>query len=181
MKNIEFDANLSFKSSIGWITVFSRGHKIVQIEIIGSSNKGPCGNRVIPNFGKSKSLTDAKTKILNFIDGKSDSLDLDYQHRGTDFQEAVWKQVCKIRFGRTMTYSEIAEKIGKPGAARAVGTAVGSNPLPLLVPCHRVVSSGGKLSGYFAGEGVETQQQLLDLEKTVRKAAGKPAGKAVPA
>ena len=64
MKNIEFDANLSFKSDLGWITVFARGEKIVQIEIIGSSNKGPCGNRVIPNFGKSKALADANARIV---------------------------------------------------------------------------------------------------------------------
>lgn len=169
MKNIEFDANLSFKSDIGWITVFSRLDKIVRIEIIGSYNKGPCGNRVIPNLGKSKALTDAKSKILDYLDGKTASLVLDFEHRGTEFQEAVWNQVAKIKFGQTMTYSEIAEKIGNPGAARAVGTAVGSNSLPLLVPCHRVVASGNKLSGYFAGEGIETQQQLIDIERSTKK------------
>jgi O-6-methylguanine DNA methyltransferase len=170
MKNIEFDANLSFKSDIGWITVFSQADKIVRIEIIGSYNKGPCGNRVIPNLGKAKALTDAKVKILDYLAGKTSTLDLNYEHRGTAFQEAVWNQVAKIKFGRTMTYSEIAEKIGNPGAARAVGTAVGSNSLPLLVPCHRVVASGNKLSGYFAGEGIETQQQLIDLERSAKKA-----------
>jgi methylated-DNA-[protein]-cysteine S-methyltransferase len=169
MKNIEFDANLSFKSPLGWITVFARDEKIVQIEIIGSSNKGPCGNRVIPNFGKSKALTSAKPKILEYITGKSQHLDLDFGFEGTDFQEKVWKQVSKIKFGQTMTYSEIAEKIGNPGAARAVGTAVGSNPLPLLIPCHRVVASGNKLTGYFAGEGIETQQQILDIERASKK------------
>lgn len=169
MKNIEFDANLSFKSDVGWITVFSRDETLVRIEIIGSSNKGPCGNRVIPNLGKAKSLTDAKAKILDFLAGETSSLELDYVHRGTAFQEAVWGQVSKIKFGRTMTYSEIAEKIGNPGAARAVGTAVGSNSLPLLVPCHRVVASGNKLTGYFAGEGIETQQQLIDIEQKTKK------------
>lgn len=174
MKNIEFDANLSFKSDIGWITVFSRGEKIVRIEIIGSYNKGPCGNRVIPNLGKTKALSDAKTKILEYLDGKTSTLELDYVHRGTAFQEAVWDQVSKIKFGQTMTYGEIAEKIGSPGAARAVGTAVGSNSLPLLVPCHRVVASGHKLTGYFAGEGIETQQLLIDIEREAKKTVSKP-------
>ena len=169
MKNIEFDANLSFKSSLGWITVFARGEKIVQIEIIGSANKGPCGNRVIPNYGKSKALTDAKSKILDYISGKNQTLNLNFVFEGTAFQEAVWNQVSKIKFGRTMTYTQIAEKIGNPGAARAVGTAVGSNPLPILVPCHRVVASGGKLTGYFAGEGIETQQLILDIERSKLK------------
>ena len=173
MKNIEFDANLSFKSPLGWITVFSRAEKIVQIEIIGSSNKGPCGNRVIPNFGKSKALPEAKAKILEYISGKSQHLDLNFVYEGTEFQEKVWKQVFKIKFGQTMTYSEIAEKIGNPGAARAVGTAVGSNPLPLLIPCHRVVASGNKLTGYFAGEGIETQQQIIDIERASKKGLSK--------
>lgn len=166
MKNIEFDANLSFKSNLGWITVFSNAEKIVQIEIIGSSNKGPCGNRVIPDFGKAKVLNEAKKQILKFLDGKQQGFDFPYEFRGTPFQESVWNEVSKIKFGGTMSYGDIAEKINSPGAARAVGTAVGSNPLPLLVPCHRVLASGNKLTGYFAGEGIETQQQILDVEKT---------------
>jgi methylated-DNA-[protein]-cysteine S-methyltransferase len=173
MKNIEFDANLSFKSDLGWITVFSRAETVVQVEIIGSSNKGPCGNRVIPDFGKSKVLTQAKHEILDFISGKSASLNFKSEFQGTEFQESVWKEVNKVRYGSRITYSQIAERIGKPGAARAVGTAVGSNPLPLVIPCHRVVSSGNKLSGYFAGEGIETQQQILDLEREAKKATKK--------
>ena len=173
MKNIEFDANLSFKSPVGWITLFSRDEKIVQIEIIGSSNKGPCGNRVIPNFGKAAVLNQAKDEILNFVAGKTAKLSFKYEFQGTPFQEAVWKEVNKVRYGRTITYTQIAERLNNPGAARAVGTAVGSNPLPILIPCHRVVSSGNKLSGYFAGEGIETQQQFLDLERASVKSASK--------
>ncbi len=165
MKNIDFDANLSFKTPMGWLTIFSLNETLVQIEIIGSNNKGPCGNRVIPNYGKANVLTEAKKQILDFIDGKTSKFTFKFQYQGTPFQESVWKEVCKVKYGRTITYSEIAEKLGNPGAARAVGTAVGSNPLPILVPCHRVVASGKKLTGYFAGEGVETQQQFIDLEK----------------
>lgn len=169
MKNIDFDANLSFKTPIGWVCVFSRGEKIVQIEIIGSSNKGPCGARVIPNYSKAKVLAEAKNQILSFLDGKQKDFSFPYEFQGTPFQESVWKVVNKIKFGRTMSYGEIAEKIGNPAAARAVGTAVGSNPLPLLVPCHRVVTSARTLSGYFAGEGIETQQQILDIESKVAR------------
>jgi methylated-DNA-[protein]-cysteine S-methyltransferase len=170
MKNIEFDANLSFKSPLGWITVFSQNETLVQIEIIGSNNKGPCGNRVIPNYGKAKVLTEAKKQILDFMEGKIRNFSFKYVYQGTAFQESVWKEVCKVKYGKTITYSEIAERLGNPGAARAVGTAVGSNPLPILVPCHRVVASGNKLTGYFAGEGVETQQEFIDLEKRALKA-----------
>jgi methylated-DNA-[protein]-cysteine S-methyltransferase len=173
MKNIEFDANLSFKTPMSWMTVFSLNETVVQIEIIGSNNKGPCGNRVIPNHGKAKVLTQAKNEILDFIDGKISSFTFKYQYQGTPFQESVWREVCKVKYGRTITYSEIAEKLDNPGAARAVGTAVGSNPLPILVPCHRVVASGNKLTGYFAGEGVETQQQFIDLERNSVKALKK--------
>ena len=164
MKNIDFEANLSFKTDLGWVTLFSRAEKIVQIEIIGSANKGPCGNRVIPNLSKAPILNQAKKQILDYLAGNLKSVTFPIDYQGTLFQEAVWKEVSRVKSGRTISYTQIAENIGNPGAARAVGTAVGSNPLPLAIPCHRVVTSGRGLSGYFAGEGVETQKQILEIE-----------------
>lgn len=71
--------------------------------------------------------------------------------RGTAFQKAVWRQVARIRPGTTTTYGEIARRVHMPGASRAVGQAVGANPLPILIPCHRVLAAGGKLGGYSSG------------------------------
>lgn len=81
----------------------------------------------------------------------------------TEFQQQVYQAACRIPFGETKSYGQLAEEIGKPGAARAVGQALGANPLPILIPCHRVVASDGGLGG-FSG-GVETKQKLLQMEK----------------
>lgn len=84
---------------------------------------------------------------------------------GTEFQRAVWREISKIKFGETLTYGEIAGRIGKPKASRAVGAAVGANPIPLIVPCHRVMGTGGKITGYSGGDGIPTKRKLLGLEK----------------
>ncbi|MGA0326576.1 MAG: methylated-DNA--[protein]-cysteine S-methyltransferase [Limisphaerales bacterium] len=81
---------------------------------------------------------------------------------GTGFQQAVWRALMQIPYGATQTYGELALRIGKPGASRAVGTACGRNPVPVLVPCHRVVASGGKLGGFSAG--LSWKRTLLNLE-----------------
>lgn len=83
---------------------------------------------------------------------------------GTEFQRAVWRRLQRVPFGRTVSYSELADAAGKPGAARAVGNAVGANPLPIFVPCHRVLAAGGKLGG-FSG-GLWRKKQLLAIESS---------------
>lgn len=83
---------------------------------------------------------------------------------GTEFQLAVWREISTIGHGETLTYGDIAHRIGKPKASRAVGAAVGANPIPLIVPCHRVMGSGGKITGYSGGDGIPTKRKLLKLE-----------------
>ena len=85
---------------------------------------------------------------------------------GTDFERAVWKAMSGIPYGEMRTYGEIATEVGEPDAARAVGTACNRNPLPIVVPCHRVVGAGGKLVGF--GGGVWRKKILLELEARVR-------------
>jgi methylated-DNA-[protein]-cysteine S-methyltransferase len=84
---------------------------------------------------------------------------------GTSFQISVWRELLNIPFGKVKTYGEIASKIGKPGAARAVGNAVGANPIPIIVPCHRVVATNG-LGGYSGG--IEIKKRLLRTEGVIR-------------
>jgi len=91
---------------------------------------------------------------------------------GTDFDRRVWQAVQAIPYGQTKTYGEIAAEIGKPGAARAVGSANGRNPVPPVIPCHRVVAAGGKLGGY--GGGLPLKRRLLDME--TRRGAGAGSG-----
>jgi methylated-DNA-[protein]-cysteine S-methyltransferase len=86
---------------------------------------------------------------------------------GTDFQKCVWKNLQKIPYGETITYGELAKRIGDSKAVRAVGAANGQNPLPIIVPCHRVIGSDGSLTGF--GGGLENKRRLLDLESRQRR------------
>jgi methylated-DNA-[protein]-cysteine S-methyltransferase len=81
---------------------------------------------------------------------------------GTDFQRLVWSYLLNIPYGQTVTYGQIAKELGKPGASRAVGAANGANPIPIIIPCHRVLAGAGKLGGY--GGGLDVKQALLSLE-----------------
>ncbi len=86
--------------------------------------------------------------------------------QGTPFQRKVWRALLDIPYGRTVTYKEIAESIGQPSASRAVGGANGCNPIPIVIPCHRVVASGNKLGGYSGG--LDVKKRLLELESDTR-------------
>jgi methylated-DNA-[protein]-cysteine S-methyltransferase len=89
--------------------------------------------------------------------------DLPLRPRGTPFQLAVWKQLCAIPYGTTISYGELARRVGNPKGSRAVGLANGSNPIAIVIPCHRVIGSNGKLTGY--GGGLPIKEKLLELEQ----------------
>ena len=103
-----------------------------------------------------------ETQLHEYFAGKRQTFDLDLNLRGTPFQLAVWNELLRIPFGDTITYAELARRIGKPAAIRAVGAANGANPIPVIVPCHRVIGSNGTLTGY--GGGIERKQWLLAHE-----------------
>ena len=109
-------------------------------------------------------------EIQEYLDGMRVEFMVPVDMRGADFCKRVWKALMKIPFGRTCSYGDIAREVGKPRAARAVGQAVGSNPLPLVAPCHRVVGADGKLTGF--GSGLDLKAYLLDLEQRVLKDRG---------
>ena len=83
---------------------------------------------------------------------------------GTNFQRTVWKEISKIPFGETRTYKDLAIAIGKPNSSRAVANACGKNPYPVIIPCHRVIRSDGKLGGYSGVGGIKKKKELLELE-----------------
>ena len=111
-----------------------------------------------------RALAAAANQFSEYFSGTRREFDLPLHIRGTGFRKAVWAKVALIPYGTTTTYGEIARRIGKPDAARAVGGAVGANPVPVLIPCHRVIGVGSKLTGY--GGGVKTKVALLRLENT---------------
>ncbi len=103
-----------------------------------------------------------RNQLALYFTGQLEEFDLEIDPRGTDFQMDVWRHLLKIPYGKLRTYGEIAVAMGKPKATRAVGQAAGHNPLPILVPCHRVIGKTGSLVG-FAG-GITTKARLLRLE-----------------
>ena len=120
-------------------------------------------------FSGSASRTAATTlerrvadELLEYFAGTRTEFTVPLSPAGTDFQRAVWRALQRIPYGETRAYGEIAEAVGRPGAARAVGTANHRNPIPIIIPCHRVVGSNGQLCGFGGGLGVK--RLLLELE-----------------
>jgi len=107
-------------------------------------------------------LRRAKDQLQDYFDGKRLTFDLPLAPRGSQFQQRVWAALCAIPPGETRSYADIARAIGS--APRAVGQANGANPIPIIIPCHRVVAADGSLGGYSGGDGPATKQHLLDLE-----------------
>ncbi|MFJ7933909.1 methylated-DNA--[protein]-cysteine S-methyltransferase [Sporosarcina sp. NPDC096371] len=102
-------------------------------------------------------------ELIDYLEGRRKEFTLPMDLHGTVFQQAVWKTLQNIPYGQTVSYTEIAEQIQKPNAVRAVGTAIGANPVLITVPCHRVIAKSGKLTGYRGG--LEMKEQLLKLER----------------
>lgn len=114
-------------------------------------------------------LEEVASQISDYFAGRRSSFDVPLDLRGTDFQRDVWRELQRIGYGKTTSYGELARKVGRPRGARAVGAAVGRNPISIIVPCHRVVGSDGRLTG-FAG-GLTSKTRLLELESTVGRSA----------
>lgn len=93
----------------------------------------------------------ALAQILEYLGGMRRTFTVPLDPAGTPFQRRVWAETARIPYGQTITYAELARRIGRPGAARAVGQALGANPLPILIPCHRVIASDGRIGGYTGG------------------------------
>lgn len=118
----------------------------------------------VAQFAELSSLqTKVKSELDEYFQGKRKKFALNFEFStGSEFDQAVWQELLKIEYGKTVSYSEIARKIGKPSAARAAGNAVGRNPIPIIIPCHRVVSSDGSIGGFSLG--VELKTFLLEHE-----------------
>lgn len=114
-----------------------------------------------------KAVAQVAKQVAEYCDGKRQHFDLKLAAKGTPFQHSVWKALVKIPFGTTTSYGALAAKLGRSGAARAVGLANGSNPIGLIVPCHRVIGSDGSLTGY--GGGLPLKRALLAHEARVAK------------
>jgi len=108
-------------------------------------------------------FVEAKRQLEAYFAGELRRFELDLRPVGTMFQLAVWREVMKIPYGETISYGELAKRLGNPAASRAVGLANGANPIAIIQPCHRVIGSNGKLTGF--GGGLDVKQTLLQLER----------------
>ena len=112
-----------------------------------------------PNYFK-----ETEKQILEYLSGNRRQFTIRLNPSGTDFQKKVWQALCDIPYGALRSYGEIAKAIGNPKASRAVGGANGKNPIPLIIPCHRVVGSDGSLTGFSSG--IAIKEKLIQLEET---------------
>lgn len=115
-------------------------------------------------------LEPAMAQLAEYFAGRRRAFALSVEPQGTPFQRQVWQTLRKIPYGVTISYGELARRVGKPSAARAVGAANGQNPIPIIIPCHRVIGANGKLTG-FAG-GLHLKEGLLALEQALPAQAG---------
>ena len=112
----------------------------------------------------------ARQQLVEYFAGRRQRFELPLAPAGTPFQQQCWQQLQQIPFGTTISYAELAQRVGNPKASRAVGAANGRNPLPIVIPCHRVIGSSGKLHGF--AYGVEIKRLLIDLEIAASRSSG---------
>jgi len=115
-------------------------------------------------------LRTAVAQLGEYFAGERRRFDLSLAPRGTEFQRRVWRALREIPYGKTISYGELARRIGNPSASRAVGLANGANPLPIIVPCHRVIGADGTLTGF--GGGLPIKRKLLALEEATAEEGG---------
>lgn len=150
-------------SPLGQLQLVSNGRALVQIAFPGT-------HVVTDGAGNDPVLERARIQLTEYFAGERRAFDLPLAAQGTSFQAAVWQALARIPFGELRSYRDIAVEIGRPSAVRAVGAANGRNPLPIVVPCHRVIGSDGSLTG-FAG-GLDAKRVLLALENSLPAETG---------
>lgn len=148
---------LELSSPIGQLQLVAKGGYLVELNWEGQHREI---SPISPN--SPQVLATAASELERYFTGAPADFTVPLTPEGTDFQIQVWTELQHIPWGSICSYREIAERIGKPNGSRAVGTAIGRNPLPLLIPCHRVIGSNGSLTG-FSG-GLEIKKRLLGWE-----------------
>ena len=159
-----------FDSPIGPLRIVSSEKGLAYVELPHANGRGFAGwKRTHAHRAevveRRAAHDDTIDQLLEFLEGGRRVFSLDLDLRGTPFQLAVYGQVAKIAYGETLSYSDIAQAIGRPKAVRAVGAANGANPIPLVIPCHRVIARGGALQGYAGG--LDLKARLLAMESAL--------------
>jgi methylated-DNA-[protein]-cysteine S-methyltransferase len=151
----------NFSTSLGDILVTGDENGITSLQLnVGESKSN---NKIPEHFVRNDAFFESiKIQILEYLDCKRKSFNIKLNLHGTDFQKKVWNELTKVSYGKTCSYKDIAMLIGNKNANRAVANAIGKNPVALIIPCHRVIGSNGKLTGF--AYGLEMKAKLLSLE-----------------
>jgi methylated-DNA-[protein]-cysteine S-methyltransferase len=150
----------TYESPVGEMTLIARGGRLRGVRFPGEQHG------LAPELRQPDEFANVVRQLDEYFAGQRSEFDIAVELEGSDFQRAVWAQLREIPFGGTVSYGELAKRLGlvEPEAARDVGTAVGQTPTPIVVPCHRVIGANGDLVGY--GGGLERKRSLLDLESS---------------
>lgn len=153
-------ARLVVDSPIGRILLLGDAEAVTRLEIErgGAFSLGEAPDAPSP------ALETAAAQLREYFAGERHDFDVPVRVRGTEFQNAIWAELVTIPYGEVRSYGELGRATGRATAGRAVGGAVGANPVPLIVPCHRVLAGDQRVTGYSAGEGIATKVWLLDHE-----------------
>lgn len=165
MNQTSTEESISLDTAIGTLRLVAEGNCLVKIEF-GSMTEGAA----TAHRGSDAVLASTAAQLREYFAGQRKHFDLPLAPAGTEFQRSVWQALADIPWGETRSYADIAQAIQRPTAVRAVGAANGRNPLPIVVPCHRVIGSDGSLTG-FAG-GLSMKRQLLELEGSLQRLQG---------
>ena len=145
--------SLSIKTKFGWISALEQRNKIVQVKF------GKHKNKFV-----SKNLKKFRNNLINFLNRKNNTFESDFFIEGNAIQKKVWKELTKIKLGKTKSYGEIAKKFKL--SPRYVGKICGQNKIAIAIPCHRVVRSDGSMGGFSARGGIVLKKKILDFEKS---------------
>jgi methylated-DNA-[protein]-cysteine S-methyltransferase len=164
-KKPEANAGLAMDTPIGVLHIVATPRGVAQIDFVSTKRgRGRTSKPTVTDGAKRARghIATAIRQLREYFSGRRKDFDLPLDLHGTPNQQLVWQGLLEIPYGKTLSYGQLADRIGSPRAARAVGTACGRNPVPVIVPCHRVIGSTGGLHGY--GGGLWRKKLLLELE-----------------
>lgn len=143
-----------FKSPVGILEIICKNDELISLKLTDNA---------IQRTTETDFIREIKCQLGEYFSGKRQNFDIKTNPKGTAFQKLVWKELQKITYGQTVSYSDIAEKIGRENAQRAVGSACNKNPVMIIIPCHRVISKKGDSGGFAYGNNIK--QKLIGIEK----------------
>ena len=162
MKASQIRNELRIDTPVGRLRLVASDKGLQAIEVGRGAKMGASNEITAPDKKANMYLANAKKQLDEYFSGKRTKFDVALDLQGTEFQVRAWKALCRIPYGKTISYGQQAKSIQNPKAFRAVGSANGRNPIPIIVPCHRVIAGDGTLGGYSSG--LKMKEQLLDLE-----------------